>query len=100
MKVMRPDLTLDLGNGLHMRALVPDDCWRRPRAGKRRHTCGVLAPSDPTRCPTRARRWGNGTPPLGASFRSESWTASSSSARGGRGGRPSVTQLTGRLSVC
>ena len=37
---MRPDLTLDLGNGLHLRALVPDDAALLVEA-----TSGEAAPS-------------------------------------------------------
>ena len=37
---MRPDLTLDLGNGLHLRALVPDDAALLAEA-----TSGETAPS-------------------------------------------------------
>jgi len=40
MKLMRPDLTLDLGNGLHLRALVPDDAALLAEA-----TSGETAPS-------------------------------------------------------
>ena len=54
MKLMRPDLTLDLGNGLHLRALVPDDAALLAEAtsGKRGDPCGVLA----RRAPLAARR--------------------------------------------
>src|SRR5260370_19303738 len=40
MKLMRPDLTLDLGNGLRLRALVPDDAALLAEA-----TSGETAPS-------------------------------------------------------
>src|SRR5215470_1560245 len=40
MKLMRPELTLDLGNGLYLRALVPDDAAWLVEA-----TSGEVAPS-------------------------------------------------------
>jgi hypothetical protein len=40
MELMRPDLTLDLGNGLRLRALVPDDAALLAEA-----TSGETAPS-------------------------------------------------------
>src|SRR5258708_39017196 len=40
MKLMRPDLNLDLGNGLRLRALVPDDAALLAEA-----TSGETAPS-------------------------------------------------------